>query len=356
MDGYPRTADGPGAFRTRALGILLLAGGALAGVTVALPPEAAHSDLLVLVCGGIAAALGAAVLIRRREVPEPAVGVLSAFGTVLITVATYEGGATAGTADNEMLYAWIGIFSFYFLARPHAVIQLAVIGVAYGWLLAAQGVPADEAVTRWVVTLGTLAVVGLLVARLRGRLDRLVAELTDRARLDDLTRLLNRHALEERAEVEFARAARGGGPMGLLISDIDDFKTINDSLGHPAGDQVLRRTALVFGEETRAVDAVARIGGDEFAVLLPGVEPAEARAIAERLRVAVRRSAGDMRLRLSLSVGVALAPPCGASLDQLWKAADRAMYEAKRSGGDAVAVASAAEAPEGEPAALVLAD
>jgi diguanylate cyclase (GGDEF)-like protein len=319
----------------------MLAGGALAGLTVALPPEAAHSDLLVLVCGALSAAAGAAALLARREIPEPGVAVLGIFGTVLITLATYEGGVAAGTADNEMLYAWIGVFSFYFLSLPYALAQLGAVGVAYGWLLSAQGTPLDEALTRWVVTLGTLLVVGILVARLRRRLDRLVTELTDRARLDDLTRLLNRHALEDRAAVEFARAARGGEPVGILICDIDDFKTINDSLGHPAGDQVLRRTATVFEQETREIDAVARIGGDEFAVLLPGVRLERAEAIADRLRVAVRRSAGDMHLRLSLSVGVAVTPQSGHTLDELWKAADRAMYEAKRSGGDAVALAGA---------------
>jgi diguanylate cyclase (GGDEF)-like protein len=184
------------------------------------------------------------------------------------------------------------------------------------------------------------------VSRLRTSNEGLVAELTSRARIDPLTGVLNRHALEERATVEFARARRGHGAVAILIADIDGFKTINDSLGHPAGDQVLRKVTGVLEEETRAVDAVARIGGDEFAVLLPAVTAGMAREIAERLRVSVRRTAGDMHLRLSLSVGIAIGPPDGETLDQLWKAADRAMYTAKRSGGDAVATAGEATARE----------
>jgi two-component system, cell cycle response regulator len=247
------------------------------------------------------------------------------------------GGPPPRAGDNELLYVWIGFFSFYFLSLRVALAEFVVIGAAYAWLLSAQSTPADAAVTRWVVTLSTLLVAGLLVAKLGESLKRDRRELADRARFDDLTRLLNRHALEERAVIELARVNRGEGPVGFLVCDIDDFKTINDNFGHPAGDHLLREIAGVFRQESREVEAAARVGGDEFAVLLPGTTAAKAHAIADRLRVAVRRSAGEMRLRLTLSVGVAVGPACGETLDELWKAADRAMYEAKRSGGDAVA-------------------
>ena len=192
-----------------------------------------------------------------------------------------------------------------------------------------------------------LLTAGFLVARLRRSNDVLVDELTSRARIDPLTRVLNRNALEERATVEFARARRQHASVAIIVADIDDFKTINDSLGHPAGDQVLRRVTAVLSAETREVDAVARIGGDEFAVLLPGVTATAARVIAERLRVRRRRTAGDMHLRLSVSVGIAVGPADGDTLDELWTAADRAMYTAKRGGGDAVA--TAAEVTHAEP-------
>ena len=351
MEHFSRIVRDQGAVRTRVLGILMLAGGGLAAVTVALPPEAEGSDPAVLVCGAIAAFAGVGLVVSRREVPGWLIGAIGIFGTALITLATYAGGgADSGTADNEVLYVWVGLFAFYFLTLPAAMLQLAAVGVAYAWLLSAQGTPANAAATQWVVTVGTLLVAGLVFAMLHNSLVALVGELGERARLDDLTRLLNRHALEERAETEFARLERGAGPIGVLVCDIDGFKTINDSLGHPAGDQVLRRTALVLEHGTREIDAVARVGGDEFALLLPDVTPEEARAVAERLRLAVRRSAGDMRLRLSISIGVAVAPPCGDTLAALWQAADRAMYEAKRSGGDAVGLAGAEPARDPAPA------
>ena len=114
---------------------------------------------------------------------------------------------------------------------------------------------------------------------------------------------------------------------------------------------MLRQVTAVLTEGTREVDAVARVGGDEFAILLPGITPTAARVIAERLRVAVRRAAGDMHLRLSLSLGIAVGPHDGDTLAPLWKAADRAMYIAKRSGGDAVA--NAAELRGEEPAVVL---
>jgi len=344
------------ALRTRAFGVLLMAGGALAGVTVALPPAATGSDALVLVVGAVALIVGVTLVLIRRELPEPALGAVAVLGTILITIATYEGGLdSTGTADNQMLYIWVSLFSFYFLGLRTALVEIAVVGGAYAWLLAQQPIDGGDAATRWIVTMTSLSVAGLIVARLRDSNDGLVSELVNRARIDPLTGVLNRNALEERAETEFARARRGLGAIAILITDIDDFKTINDSLGHHAGDQVLRRVTDVLAEETRDVDAVARVGGDEFAILLPAVTAPTARAVAERLRVAVRRMAGDMHLRLSLSIGIAIGPPDGSSLDELWKAADRAMYEAKRAGGDAVATASelaGAARPDRSPGAV----
>lgn len=338
MDQASRKLRGIRSSRVRVGGVLMIAGCALAAITVALPPAARHSDALVLVFGGIAGAIGVTMLInRRRPVPEWVLGVAVAFGTVLITLATYEGGPDTGTADNEMLYVWVSIYSFYFFAVWHAVIQLGIVGAAYAALLTSEGLAPGDWGTRWIVTVGTLAIGGAIVYRLRDSVERLVRELTDRARVDSLTGLLNRHALEERAAVEFARSRREGRPVALLVCDVDDFKTINDTLGHPAGDQVLRRVAEVLVRETRQIDAVARVGGDEFTLLLPGAGAEDAIATASRLRLAIRRSASAAHLRMTASLGVAVGPHEGDSLDELWQAADRAMYEAKRGGGDAVA-------------------
>jgi diguanylate cyclase (GGDEF)-like protein len=324
--------------RTRIGGALMIAGGALAALTVALPPAARHSELVVIACGVAALAIGLTLLVMRRPAPEWALGLTAAFGTVLITLATYEGGPQNGTADNEILYVWVCIYAFYFLALPNAVFQLGLVGAAYAALLGSEGLAAGDLVTRWLVTVGTLAVGGVIVTRLRGSVERLVLELRDRARTDSLTGILNRHALEERAVLEFARSRREGRPLALLVLDLDGFKAVNDTLGHAAGDEVLRGIAAVLSEETRRIDAVARVGGDEFVILLPGADAGDATRAAERLHQALRERPSGAAPPLTASIGVAVGPGEGDSLDELWLAADRSMYAAKRSRGEALTV------------------
>ena len=330
------------------MSLMLLAGGGLTALTVVLPPKATGSDALILAMGALAFVLGIALFVRDKPVPELAMGAFVVLGTVLITVATHEGGTVnTGTTDNEMLYVWIALVSFNYLSFRHAVVQLLVVGAAYGWLLA--DVPADEALTRWSVTMSALLVAGVLVARQRRTRDRLMAELDERARHDGLTGLLNRRSMEERAVIELGRSRRDGTPLSLIVLDVDRFKELNDTQGHPAGDEVLRRIARDLERETRQIDAIARLGGDEFAVLLPGASAADARFVAERLQAAARAHAEP---RVALSIGIADGPPADHAFDSLWHAADGAMYEAKREGGDAVRVAGATPesgaAPQGE--------
>jgi diguanylate cyclase (GGDEF)-like protein len=323
--------------RTMALAVLMLAGGVLAGITVLLPPAGTGSDAVVLVVGAAAAVTGAVILLRKRPLPEWFLGIVAIGGTVLVTVATYEGGSYGtGTDDNEMLYIWICLFSFYFFTLRHALLQLGAVGVAYGILLHAQSVGLDDAATRMVVTLSTLLVTGVLVARLRTWLDGFLSDLTDRARLDSLSGLLNRRALEERAVAEFARQHRDKTSVGMLIVDIDGFKALNDSEGHHAGDEVLRKVARVLESETRDVDVVARVGGDEFAILLPGASTQATDMIATRLCAAVHAELARDGIALAVSIGTAVAPAAGDSLEDLWQAADGAMYTAKRGGGNSV--------------------
>ncbi len=320
----------------RAGGLTMLAGGALALISVALPSNTAGSDTLVIALGLAALVLGVSVLMSKSELPAAAIGLLVALGTVLITLATHEGAAVGGgAADNEMLYIWVCLLAFNFLSLRHALAQLGLVGVGYAWLLA--DVPGDEALTRWVVTMSTLLVVGILVIGLQRHRDRLIEDLSREARHDALTGVLNRIALEDRAVLELARARRYGTPLSLIVLDMDGFKRLNDTMGHPAGDAALRRIAGELDRTTRQVDAVARLGGDEFAALLPGADGADAFAVAERLRSAL----GHGPVRLPLSVGVAAGPPPDGTFTTLWHSADAAMYEAKRAGGDAVRVVTA---------------
>lgn len=177
------------------------------------------------------------------------------------------------------------------------------------------------------------------------RVERLRAELTEARRLartDPLTRAWNRRAIVELLRRELERARREGGRVGVLFIDLDRFKRINDTCGHAAGDAVLREAAERIRAVVRPDDPVGRYGGDEFVVIVAGagVERGAVRAaaaIAAGLRRRpVAKSAGEGEVRVTASIGVAVAPPGARDPERLIAAADRAMYAAKHAGGDAV--------------------
>ena len=173
---------------------------------------------------------------------------------------------------------------------------------------------------------------------------RLNAQLAELASRDALTRLLNRNGLEEVVMRHFA--ARESRPVTLLQVDIDHFKRINDSLGHAAGDQVLREVAASLSANVRASDFIARVGGEEFLVGCVAADDGVVRALAERLLVGVRKL--DIRLpgakapvRCTVSIGISHRCPDLASWERCWAEADRALYAAKAAGRDRVVAASA---------------
>ena len=160
---------------------------------------------------------------------------------------------------------------------------------------------------------------------------------------DSLTDLPNRALFLDRLRHAIAHARRSGEPFALALADLDGFKSINDSLGHPAGDAVLRAASQRLRQCVRGVDTVARLGGDEFGVLLPGVgDPATAtqvlRKIVEAFADAPVRFEGGSAVSVSLSIGASLCPADGQDDGALMAGADRALYGSKHGGGGAVRV------------------
>jgi diguanylate cyclase (GGDEF)-like protein/PAS domain S-box-containing protein len=175
---------------------------------------------------------------------------------------------------------------------------------------------------------------------------RLEAELRYLAEHDPLTGLFNRRRFQEELGRELARARRYGSGGAVLAIDLDNFTYIHDSLGHSIGDELIRQTGQILRGRLRATDVLARIGGDEFAVLLPSADEARGRLVASSLIRAVRREAsvgtGGRSQRVTASIGVAPIPEVGdVTAEELLVAADMAMYDAKESGRDRASVYSA---------------
>jgi diguanylate cyclase (GGDEF)-like protein len=174
------------------------------------------------------------------------------------------------------------------------------------------------------------------VAHLReGRVERERLSVTD-----PLTGLDNRRRMMEALQNEVLRSRRLKHVFAVVMADVDHFKAYNDAHGHPAGDEVLKRVAMILREETRDVDSVARYGGEEFFVLMPETKSRAAVNLADRVR---RRLAQDAPATgaITMSFGVAEFPSHGDNGENLIEVADAALYEAKRTGRDRVVVAEA---------------
>ncbi len=173
------------------------------------------------------------------------------------------------------------------------------------------------------------------------RVQQLERELTQVSALvqkDPLTFALNRRGLEEAFRIETARAMRYGAPLGFVMLDLDDFKKLNDSLGHVAGDRALIHLASLMQATVRPTDFIARLGGEEFALLLPATDVAEAAAAAERLQRELAKRGFQFEQRpwtLAFSAG-AVRWRNGESLEEMIRRADAALYEAKRAGKNRV--------------------
>jgi diguanylate cyclase (GGDEF)-like protein len=206
-----------------------------------------------------------------------------------------------------------------------------------------------------------IAIVGLALAALLAALvlvwsrNERMQELAVQASQDPLTGLKNRRRFEEDLRAELARSHRYGVPGALLMLDLDHFKQVNDTLGHPAGDRVLAEIAAVLRGRARETDVLARIGGDEFAIVLPRCDLGEAEEVADEIATAIRERMSAERgvPPITASIGIA---PFGTgrrlSCESVLGRADAAMYEAKGSGRDKVRIfdsATVESKPEAQP-------
>jgi diguanylate cyclase (GGDEF)-like protein len=319
----------PGRVRQMARTAAVLFGAAalvtLISVVAPHQPQVETGGLLVV---AVAAALAGAVLVFAGDrLPEWSIHALPAFGTALVSFGLLFNGERHGGAagGDEMYYLWAVLYSAYYLGRVATAAQVVLVALAYTATLVAID-PGPVGVSRWLTTIGLAAGSAVVVRLLSERVDRLVTELRLAASTDPLTGLLNRREFEQRFAGELARARRTGESFALVLGDLDRFKELNDRHGHAAGDEALASLARLLRAEVRAIDSVARIGGDEFAILLPATNACGAREAAARIADRVRRHGGIP----TLSAGSAAYGADGHTIEDLMRVADAALYSAKR--------------------------
>jgi two-component system, cell cycle response regulator len=309
-------------------------------------------DLAVVLADHVRARLGfprAVVLIRRGDGWDGAIA--DGGGAVRITSA-----AAIGPLPEEV---WRGeaptlvraldddpaLDEMLPFARNVVVVPLIADGEALGVVLAEWGRGPRAKIPSGVVeTLAQSASQSAVAVRNAA----LLTEVEHLATRDGLTGLANRRLFEETLQREVARSHRQDASLALVVIDVDHFKDVNDTVGHQAGDAVLREVARVMVGNTKASDLPARYGGDEFVVLLPDCTGDDALTVAERLRAAV---AGEVTaVPVTVSAGVGATPENAGTGERLVAAADAALYAAKREGRDRSVRSSRAAEPGEAPA------
>jgi diguanylate cyclase (GGDEF)-like protein len=257
---------------------------------------------------------------------------------VIPFVASVEVAVTMwGVGEHAAAYQWFLVlivvyWAFAFDQRWEVGLHLTFVTVValYPLVLVPEA-DRDNVLGQTVVAIPILLAAAGVVVHLRERLSDAVAALADEARRDPLTGLWNRRLLEGRLDYEVTRHRRNGLPLSVLVLDLDGFKWVNDTLGHPVGDELLRQVAGVLTTTVRDQDTVVRQGGDEFCVIAPETDAVEGAALVERIKAALREVVAS-GMPLSASAGLATFPADASSSELLLAHADAEQRRDKQAG------------------------
>jgi diguanylate cyclase (GGDEF)-like protein/putative nucleotidyltransferase with HDIG domain len=317
--------------RARILATLFAAGATLALLTAALPHSSRANVAGVLAIVGVAYALAALLFWSAGRLAAAALPLALAGGTTLITLVAYF------SAENPspliFLYLWVFLYSAYFFTTRMLIAQVAYVGATYAILLTERA-PLERITAWWLVGMGTLAVAAIVIRVMREHVEMLIARLHDTARSDPLTLLTNRRGFREALDLELVRARRRDGEVTVIVGDVDRLKEVNDRSGQQVGDAALRQIAQLLDAGKRAGDSLARVGGGEFALVLPDTDHHGALVIAERLRCGVREEFRATTSPITISFGIAGYPRGGETAAALLRSTGEALQAAKWNGGD----------------------
>lgn len=262
---------------------------------------------------------------------------------VFITwVLLYTGGATSPLND---LYLLVVIVSALTLGKLITLLQLVLIAACFIWL----GYPQRNILslpfgTALVAQITPMLLVAYITTMLSADIRRAYGHMKLLSETDELTGVLNMRAFSAVAERVFRQAERYARPFSVLMIDSDHLKSVNDTLGHEAGNRLLKLTVQCIQSQLRQTDVVARFGGDEFVVVLPETPANGAVGVAERIRKSIESSpltTRDKKISATVSIGIAGYPNQGHDLDTVLERADHAMYASKNGGKNRITLYSA---------------
>jgi diguanylate cyclase (GGDEF)-like protein len=299
----------------------------IVGGLAAIPNNLLHhhpSQTYLLVALAVASG-GICLLIPWQRLPRSSLHVVCAVGSIEVLLSVWFG---------DPIFAWYYVFIVIFAAyafptRTEVALQL---GFAILLMLAPSVFSYDgdqHPLADLVVQVPSLILAAIVVVALREQLERSREAYRFLSRHDPLTGVGNYRQLHQALNAELSRHARSDRRFALILLDLDDFKGVNDSFGHLAGDRILCNVGEVLTEAIRPGDTIARHGGDEFSVIAPETSATEASSLALRLEGAVQRVVAGER-NLTASSGCAIFPDAGETIDELMGAADDALKREKR--------------------------
>jgi diguanylate cyclase (GGDEF)-like protein len=326
----PRAAEG----LMRWVGVAMFVLGSVTLLaTLPLPdPNTSDHPAIKIVAGLLA--LGAVVVALLRPGRRWVSRFATIYGVVLVSVLM---AVTRPIEATPFFYLWPMVFSAYFSSRREVAADLALLWLTLGLALFVWS--ADPMKPVMFLGVGvSVTLTTIVVKLLADHITSVIGALARAADTDYLTGLLNRRAFDLEFGDQYDRAQRSGLPLSLAMFDLDHFKQINDRFGHASGDRALCDFAALLERELRGGDTLARVGGEEFAVILFGVGLDDAVAFAARIGAELARPVGADQPALSASAGVAALSERDATPESLLLVADRALYAAKAAGRRCVGV------------------
>jgi diguanylate cyclase (GGDEF)-like protein len=322
-------------------GALWLTASASSALGLLIPGAVTRHWQTVLVVSGLMALWGVACLLLDPDGAGPVTShapALLALPVIAVNI------AATGGARSYLSYDFFSLVAYatYFYSFRQAIGYAALAGLAVAApLIYDHHAVREGLLVQLFVVVPAYLVLSVVMARAKSRLVGLRRAAEKLSMVDPLTGLPNRRAFAERVGQNIG-GERASDSTGLMLVDLDDFKEINTLHGHPGGDRVLRETAAALSSAARTEDMVARIGGDEFALVLHGVDADGMRQLAERVLERIREASWSLsselpEVRLTASVGWALHPDMASTLDELIMAADTSLRGAKRIGKDSAA-------------------